>query len=258
MAEIVIRSVLVTGSNRGIGLEMVKKFLSRAQPPEQIFATCRDPDGPRAEELKNLASKHPNLVMVQLDATDATSIKEAVTTVETHVKDSGLNLLINNAGVMTRVDLETVDAEDMLNVYKTNVVGPLLVTQAFYPLLKKSALIHDQEPLSCQKAAVVNVSSMLGSIDQMSVTFNPAKQVVSYRISKAALNMLTRCQAEGYKKDGILCIAVQPGWVKTDMGTERAPLTTDESVTGIMKVLNSLSEKQNCILLGYDGSSVPW
>ncbi|KAM4614270.1 C-signal-like [Discoglossus pictus] len=255
MAEKVIRSVLVTGSNRGIGLELVKKFLSRAQPPEQIFATCRDPDGPRAEELKNLASKHPNLVLVQLDATDATSIKEAVTTVETHMKDSGLNLLINNAGVMTHVDLETVDSDDMVNVYKTNVVGPLIVTQAFYPLLKKSALIHAQEPLGCQKAAVVNVSSLLGSIDLM---FNPVLQVVSYRISKAALNMLTRCQAEGYKKDGILCTALQPGWVKTDMGTDRAPLTTDESVTGIMKVLNSLSEKQNGILFGYDGNSVPW
>ncbi|XP_053555468.1 C-factor [Bombina bombina] len=258
MTEMAVRSVLVTGSNRGIGLELIKKFINRSQPPEYIFATCRDPKGPRGEELNNLASKHSNVVLLQLDATDADSIKKAVSTVETQLKGEGLNLLINNAGVMTHVDLDNVGSEDMINVYKTNVVGPLLISQAFYPLLKKSADLHANEPLSCQKAAVVNISSLLGSIESQTFTFDPAKQVISYRVSKAALNMLTRCQAEGYKKDGILFSALHPGWVKTDMGSERALLTTDESVTGMMKVLNSLSEKQNGILMSWDGSAIPW
>ncbi|XP_075439837.1 C-signal-like isoform X2 [Ascaphus truei] len=203
MSGLAIRNVLVTGSNRGIGLELVKKFLSKPQPPKWIFATCRDPDGLRGEELKNLASENANLVLLQLDATDIDSIKEAMKKVEKQLNGSGLNLLINNAGVMTSVSLENVDSEDMMSVYKTNVVGPLLVSQA-------------------------------------------------------ALNMLTRCQAEGYKKDGILCTALHPGWVKTDMGTDRAPLTPDESVCGIMKVLDSLSEKQNGILLSWDGTTLPW
>ncbi|XP_063293719.1 C-signal-like [Pelobates fuscus] len=253
-----IRSVLVTGSNRGIGLEIIKTFLNRSPPPEKLFATCRDPDGPRSEELKNLASKHNNLVILQLDATNPDSIKKAVKNVEEHLEGSGLNLLLNNAGIMSHVNLDNVDSEDMINVFKTNVVGPMQVSQAFYPLLKESADARSQEPLSCKKAAVVNISSVLGSIEITSVTYDPAKQVVSYRISKAALNMLTKCQAEGYRTDGILCTAVHPGWVKTDMGTERALLTTEESANGILKVLGSLTEKENGILMAWDGKVIPW
>ncbi|MEE6522462.1 hypothetical protein FKM82_021020, partial [Ascaphus truei] len=86
----------------------------------------------------------------------------------------------------------------------------------------------------------------------------PLMPILPVCVLQAALNMLTRCQAEGYKKDGILCTALHPGWVKTDMGTDRAPLTPDESVCGIMKVLDSLSEKQNGILLSWDGTTLPW
>ncbi|XP_063801309.1 C-signal-like [Pseudophryne corroboree] len=258
MADMKICSVLVTGSNRGIGLELIKKFTSQSKPPEKIFATCRDPDSSRAEELRNLALKHSNVVLLQLDATNADSVKGTVTQVEKHLNGSGLNLLINNAGIMSRVDLQNVDCDDMINVFKTNVVGPLQVSQAFYPLLKKSAADHAHEALGCRRAALVNMSSVLGSIDKTSITFDVSKQVISYRVSKAALNMLTRCQAEGYKNDGILCTAIHPGWVKTDMGTQRALLTTDESVTGIINVLSSLSEKQNGNLVSWDGNVIPW
>ncbi|XP_056383273.1 C-factor-like [Hyla sarda] len=253
-----IRSVLVTGSNRGIGLELIKKFTAKPQSPEKIFATCRDPDGPRSEELRNIASKHSNIVLLPLDATNADSVKEAVIEVEKHLNGSGLNLLINNAGVMSRINLDKVDADDMIDTFKTNVVGPMQVSQAFYPLLKKAAENNAHEPLTCKRAALVNISSVLGSIERTSVTFDFAKQVISYRISKAALNMLTRLQAESYRSDGILCTALHPGWVKTEMGTERAPLTPDQSTTGIMEVLSSLSEKQNGILLAWDGSVIPW
>ncbi|XP_040265963.1 C-factor-like [Bufo bufo] len=253
-----ISSVLVTGSNRGIGLELIKKFIAKSQPPEKIFATCRNPNGPRSEELRSLASKHGNIVLLPLDATDTNSVKGAVVEVEKHLNGSGLNLLINNAGVMPRVNLDKVDADEMIDTFRTNVVGPMQVTQAFHPLLKKSAENNAQEPLGCKRAALVNVSSLLGSIEKTLLTFDVEKQVVSYRISKAALNMLTRLQSESYKKDGIICTALHPGWVKTEMGTERAPLTTDESATGIMEVLNSLSEKQNGILVCWDGSVLPW
>ncbi|KAM4018724.1 C-signal-like [Anomaloglossus baeobatrachus] len=253
-----ISSVLVTGSNRGIGLELIKKFLSRSQPPEKIFATCRNPEGARSEELRNLASKHSNIVLLPLDATNAESVKEAVVEVEKYLNGSGLNLLINNAGVMPRTSLDQVDGDEMIDTFNTNVVGSLQVSQAFYPLLKKSAEKNAEKPLGCEKAALVNVSSVLGSIQQTPLTFQPEKQVISYRISKAALNMLTRLQAEAYKKDGILCTALHPGWVRTEMGTERALLTTHESVTGIMEVLSSLSEKQNGILVTWDGKVIPW
>lgn len=248
----------MTGSNRGIGLELIKQFLSKSQPPEKLFATCRDPDGPRAEELKQLVSKHKNLVLLQLDSTNPDSIKKAVKSVEEHLKGTGLNLLLNNAGIMSSSNLGSIDSEDMINIFNTNVVGPLLVTQAFYHLLKKSADDHAQEPLSCKKAALVNMSSLLGSLERTSITFDSSKQVISYRVSKAALNMLTKCQAESYKRDGVLCTAVHPGWVKTDMGTERALLTTEESINGILNVLEDLSEKESGTLVAWDGNVIPW
>ncbi|XP_065423837.1 uncharacterized protein LOC101949471 isoform X3 [Chrysemys picta bellii] len=214
-----VQSVLVTGANRGIGLELVKQLVRKPNPPGWIFATCRDLEGARAQELKNLASKHPNLVILQLEATDPTSIQAAAKKAEAHLGGSGLNLLINNAGVMPESTLESATAADMLAVYKINVVGPMLVTQAFLPLLKKAAQESIQTGLSCSKAAIINVSTIGGSIGNTpSMATFP---VISYRCSKTALNMLTRCQSVRYKEDGILCTALHPGWVKTELGTAK-------------------------------------
>uniref|UniRef100_A0A8C8RGF9 C-factor-like n=1 Tax=Pelusios castaneus TaxID=367368 RepID=A0A8C8RGF9_9SAUR len=261
MAGLHIRSVLVTGSNRGIGLELIKRFIGKPNPPEVIFATCRDPDGARAQELKNLASKHPNVMILQLEATDPGSIKAAAKKAEAHLGGSGLNLLINNAGVMPPSTLESATSEDMLNVYKINVVGPLLVTQAFLPLLKKAAQGSNQKGMSCSKAAIVNISTVLGSIEKTPESFFFVP-VVSYRCSKAALNMLTKCQSMGYKDAGILCTALHPGWVQTELGNfqsnVQADLTVDESVNGLMKVMCNLSEKHHGILVTWEGNTLPW
>ncbi|XP_043382399.1 uncharacterized protein LOC102940329 [Chelonia mydas] len=128
--------------------------------------------------------------------------------------------------------------------------------KAFLPLLKKAAQGSSQNGLSCSKAAIVNISSFMGSIDRVPETFSvPA---ISYRCSKAALNMLTRCQAPSYAEDGILCTAVHPGWVKTDMGTQEAHLPVDESVRGILAVLPTLSEKHSGSLWSWTGKTIPW
>uniref|UniRef100_A0A8C8SQ73 C-factor-like n=1 Tax=Pelusios castaneus TaxID=367368 RepID=A0A8C8SQ73_9SAUR len=313
MAGLNIRSVLVTGSNRGIGLELVKQLVGKSNPPRWVFATCRNPEGTRGQELRELVSKHANLVMVKLDAVNPVSIQEAAKTVEAQLEDSGLNLLINNAGIFSNVTLETVDAEEMLGAYKTNVVGPMLVGQAFLPLLKKAAQTSAQKGLSCSKAAIVNISSVLGSVALVPETF--FKPVISYRCSKAvpltlgtsslhhraaisacshprgaahsvlfpgarqlllwrkehshgllsqavrpqaALNMLTRSQALSYMKDGILCAALHPGWVQTDMGTREADLTVEESIRGILTVLSALSEKHSGSFLNWAGKTLPW
>ncbi|KAJ6666153.1 hypothetical protein lerEdw1_001057 [Lerista edwardsae] len=196
-------SVLVTGANRGIGLELVKHFLGKATPPKVIFAGCRDPEGARAKELKTLASKHPNVAILQLETTDEESVKAAAKKAEARLGGSGLNVLINNAGVMPPCTLESVTAHDMMDVYNTNLVGAVLVT-------------------------------------------------------KAAMNMLTKCEAMSYKDDGILCTAIHPGWVKTDLGSDQADLTVEESVTGIMNVLCNLSEKHHGVLLTWEGKQLPW
>ncbi|XP_035192502.1 estradiol 17-beta-dehydrogenase 2-like isoform X4 [Oxyura jamaicensis] len=217
MGELHVRSVLVTGANRGIGLGFVRHLLGLPNPPEWVFAACRDPKGQRAQELQNLASKHPNLVLVPLEVTKPASIKAAAASVEEHLKGSGLNLLINNAGMLVYKTLDTETQEDMSQVYATNTIGPLLMSQAFLPLLKKAAQGSPGSGLSCSKAAIINISSIGGSIKE--VYLWKSVQCVSYRCSKAALNMLTKCQSLGYQEHGILCAALHPGWVQTDMGS---------------------------------------
>ncbi|XP_048172234.1 C-factor-like [Corvus hawaiiensis] len=251
------RTVLLTGSNRGIGLELVKQLLSSPRPPAWIFATCRDPERTRAQELRDLASKHPNLVLVKLDVANPSAIRDAAKVVEGKLNGMGLNLLINNAGIYTpTATLETANAEDMLSTYKTNAVGPMLMAQAFLPLLKKAAQDSKEKGLSCSKAAIINISTILGSIKKTPDSF--FKPVISYRCSKAALNMLTMCQALTYKESGILCVALHPGWVKTDMGSQEADLTVDTSVRGLLSVLTILSEKHSGTLLNWEGKAIPW
>ncbi|XP_069821369.1 C-signal-like [Dendropsophus ebraccatus] len=249
--------LLITGSNRGIGYELVRQLVEQQNPPKQIFATCRDPSSPRNKKLNDLAAKHPNVVVIKLETTDANSIKEASKEVGKHLNGAGLNLLINNAGIASKSDLDCADSEDFMNVYSTNLIGPFLVAKELLPFLKKAAEENPEKPLSCSKSAIINVSSRLGSIQDTLGSYNdyPA---LSYRCSKAALNMLTQCQSQGYKKDGILCTALHPGWVQTDLGGEEAPLTVEQSVQGILQVLDSLSEKHSGILINWEGNVMPW
>ncbi|XP_074839200.1 C-signal-like [Carettochelys insculpta] len=260
MAGLNLCSVLVTGAKQGIGLELVKQLLGNSNPPEWVFATCRDAAGERMQELQKLEAKHPNLVIVALDVTDPASIKAAAARVETHLKGSGLNLLINNTGIVKLNTLESETPEDMALVYATNVTGPLLVSQAFLPLLKQAAQGSPQTGLSCSKAAIVNISSEGGSIQN--VCGWRTVQIISYRCSKAALNMLTKCQALGYGGDGILSVAVHPGWVQTDMGNsisaQQAPLTVEASVRGMLHVLSTLCEKHNGAFVNWEGEVLPW
>ncbi|XP_018430259.1 PREDICTED: uncharacterized protein LOC108802912 [Nanorana parkeri] len=255
MANLIIRSVLVTGSSRGIGLELVKTFLRKRNPPEHVFAACRNPE--TAQELKSLTSKHSNLVIVRMDVTDKASIEEAYVVVEEALKGHGLNLLINNAGIVTYHMIDETTAEDMIRVYKTNTVGPMLVTQALVPLLKKAAQDNPTEVMSCSKAAVIHISSDLASIERASLELLP-EILIEYRCSKVALNMLTRCQAETYKTDGITTVTFAPGWVQTDMGGAKAPLKLHESVGGMMEVFDTLTEIHNGMFLNWQGLAIPW
>ncbi|XP_064016720.1 C-signal-like isoform X2 [Pogoniulus pusillus] len=259
MAGLGLRSVLVTGANRGIGLGLVQHFLAMPSPPKWVFAGCREPKGQRAQELQNLASKHPNLVIVPLEVSDPASIKAAAARVGEHLEGSGLNLLINNAAIARIIALQEETLETMRQLYTTNTIGPMLLGQAFLPLLKKAAQESPGAGMSCSRAAIINMSSAGGSIGN---TLGwDLMQVVSYRCSKAALNMLTKCQSLSYQEHGILCVALHPGWVQTDMGSaagHQPPVTVDASVRGMLKVLSSLSEKDTGTFLDWEGKVVPW
>ncbi|XP_068022685.1 C-signal-like isoform X4 [Melanerpes formicivorus] len=219
MGELRIHSVLVTGANRGIGLGFIQHFLGMPTPPKWVFAGCRDPKGQRAQELQNLASKHPNLLIVPLDVSNPASIKAAAAPVEKHLGGSGLTLLINNAGIATFNKLEDETLEDMTQVYTIDTIGPLLMGQALLPLLKKGAQGNPSSALSCSKAAIINISSSTASI--ASSSYWDMVQIVSSRCSKP-------------------------------------PVTVDSSVQGMLNVLSSLSEKDTGTFLDWEGKVVPW
>ncbi|XP_026143350.1 uncharacterized protein LOC113118419 [Carassius auratus] len=259
MASRICDSVLVTGSNRGIGLELVRQLVDSPSPPVQIFAGCRDPSGPRSQALQELAQKHRDVItVVQLDTTSLTSIAEASKLVETKLKGRGLNLIINNAGVNVPGSLAETGIQEMVDVYTTNVVGPMLIVKDFHPLLcKAAAQFPHQTNMSCKRSAIINVSTLLSSITRCPENFS-VSPMYPYRVSKAALNMLTRCLAEDLKKDGILVMSLHPGWVQTEMGGPKAPLTTAESISGLIKVIASCTEKDSGTLLDWEGKNIPW
>ncbi|XP_042294268.1 C-factor-like [Sceloporus undulatus] len=252
------RSVFVTGSDRGLGLGMVERFLEMPDPPEWVFATSRDLDSPEGKMLQRMASQHPNLVVLQLDIRDLKSIEAAVQKVKEHVEENGLTLLINNAAILIKfTTLANETIKNMTDVYLTNTIGTLQVAQAFLHLLKKAALKSPQrEGLSCSKAAIINISSDFASLEKMSGWH--LSQVISYRCSKTAVNMLTRCQSLEYKPLGIFAMSIHPGWVKTSMGTMLVPQTVAESSSGIVKVLSSMTEKDTGSFIDWEGNVVPW
>ncbi|XP_078125566.1 C-signal-like [Sander vitreus] len=251
-------SVLITGANRGLGLEMVKQMVEAPRPVTKLFACCRDPDRPRAEALQTLAKKNPNIIsVVRLDATDLCSIKLCAQQVGSVVGTGGLNLLINNAGILAKGTVQETSPEDMQHSFNTNVMGPMNIIKEFLPHLRDAVKASGMPGMSISKAAVVSISSLLGSMEALkqSYAFLPA---APYRISKAALNMLTVCAAEELKKDEILFSLLHPGWVRTDMGGEEADIDAPESVQGMLSVMASLTEKQNGAFLDYKGQSIPW
>ncbi|XP_010070918.1 PREDICTED: uncharacterized oxidoreductase C663.06c-like, partial [Pterocles gutturalis] len=155
MGELCVCSVLVTGANRGIGLGLVQHLLGLPNPPKRVFAACRDPKGQRAQELQNLASKHPNLVIIQLGRCPEVAVTCPRSTGVEHLGGSGLNLLINNAGIIKMKSLESETVEDMTQTYRTNTIGPLLLGQELLPLLKKAAQGSPGSALSCSRAAII-------------------------------------------------------------------------------------------------------
>ncbi|XP_027711136.1 uncharacterized protein LOC114038167 [Vombatus ursinus] len=247
------RAVLVTGCNRGIGLGLVRGFLARSPSPDLVIATCRQPD--QAQELQHLKKQHQNLRVLQLDILCENSIKKATQETEALVGEQGLNCLINNAGINRVATLDSVTAQDMLDLYETNTVAQLMVSKAFLPLLRKAA--YQDVVMGIHRAAIINVSSQSASMQLFSQN-KKSEEVYPYRMAKTALNMITCCLAADLISDGILCMSLEPGWVKTDMGGSKAPLQLKEIIPGILNVLANVREKDHGAFLNWKGEVVPW
>jgi NAD(P)-dependent dehydrogenase (short-subunit alcohol dehydrogenase family) len=242
--------VLITGANRGIGLELVRQYSARHW---RVIATARDVSG--ATELQALAGSDKDISIERLDVTDHTTIDA----LQAKYRDQPIDVLISNAGKTPRYmsamkGSSSIDYAEARNSYETNALGPLKLVADFMPNVEKSA----------QKKIAV-ISSKAGSFGEgpkMSMMYE-------YRASKAALNMIVYTLGFETAKKGIVIAAISPGSVATTAvkgelgyGTNmKAPgaIPPSDSVSGIIKVIDGLTPNQNGQFLDYkDGRVIPW
>jgi NAD(P)-dependent dehydrogenase (short-subunit alcohol dehydrogenase family) len=233
-----MNTFLITGANRGIGLEITRQLLNRG---ERLIATCRQPM--KANALQALDEQFSEqITILPLDVANAASIQAAANASQRIV--THLDVLINNAGILDGNEtLATFDPDVMQQTFDVNAIGAMRVTAQFLPLLQKAG-----------RAKIINITSQLGSLQAM----KPNWGRYSYNSSKAALNMLTRMLAFDLKDEGISVICVHPGWVKTDMGGTNADITLNESASGILNVIDNLSLEQTGRFFTYTGDDHPW
>ncbi|GMR44638.1 hypothetical protein PMAYCL1PPCAC_14833, partial [Pristionchus mayeri] len=240
------KNVVLTGGNRGIGLGLVKELLKNDQVAK-VFATTRSPS--KSPELLSITD--PRLHVVEMDADSDESISRAVQQVAKSVGSSGIDFLINNAGVLLPIDINApINRKEANKNFEVNCVATMAVTYAFKELLKAGAKRagHSQ---------VVNISSVLGSI---SLTWGsvPPRHFTAYNMSKAALNMYTKTIGTEWKADGIRATAICPGWVKTDMGTDAAELTVEQSTSNIVSTIFKLGEANSGLFYNHKFEAYTW
>ena len=226
---------LVTGANRGIGLEFVRQLLARG---DRVIAACRHPG--KATALNTLTGEYPgHLHVLPLDVANEKSRAELVR--ELPLVAGHVDLLINNAGVLHSGErFGQLSAAHLEDSFRTNASGPLLLTEALAPALSDGA-------------TVANLSSALGSIASTSRFGTP-----SYNISKAAQNMATVLLAHALRERGIRVVALHPGWVQTDMGGDGAQIAATASVAGLLKVIDGLTLDDSGRFLDWQGQPQPW
>ena len=216
MSALQKRVALVTGANRGIGFEIAGKLAER-----QITVVAAARDRERGEAAcDKLAKRNPDVHFVLLDVTDETSIQAALGRIDDRF--GRLDILVNNAGIMIDQETRTLELSLVLfqNTLETNAFGPLLLSQACVRLMRRNGY-----------GRIVNMSSTLGSLTDI---VNPDSsygevQSPAYRLSKTLLNGITALLAKDLRGTNILVNSVCPGWVRTEMGGDSAPLSPQEA-----------------------------
>lgn len=191
-----------------------------------------------------------------MDVRDFENYPQVVTQVEEIVGSQGLNVLFNSAGISPRssfLGMRALKASELMDAYAVNCVAPLMLSKAFIPLLKKAAKTNSKDQLGVSRAVIVNMSSILGSI-----ALNTDGSLYHYRVTKSGLNAATKSISIDLKTDGIMAIALHPGWVKTDMGGEKAPMEVEESCKHIVDTIFNLKASNNGGFIQYDGKALPW
>jgi len=222
-------TVLITGANRGIGLEFARQFRERGY---DVIGTAREPE--QAGELHQLGVQ-----VEQLDVADDGSARSLAQ----RLQGRSIDILINNAGIIGQParSFTDLDFDKMAYTYQVNALGPMRVTRALYDNLKQG-----------KGRKIVNITSVMGSIE---MNFGGG---YDYRASKVALNMLTNTLARELGKDGFISVVIHPGWVQTDMGGNSAPVTPEESIRGMIAVIDKLESESNGKFFEYTGKEMPW
>jgi NAD(P)-dependent dehydrogenase (short-subunit alcohol dehydrogenase family) len=237
-------TALITGANRGIGLEFVRRLSLTGW---RVLATCRSPE--QAEALRRIAADSRQTVEVHLlDTADPQSIG-ALSAV---LGDQAIDLLVCSAGVSKmkqalitgEAGQRIQDADDALwfEVYRTNAIGPLRVAAAFADRVAAS-----------ERRLMAFLSTHMSSVAQ-----NNSGAYYMYRASKAALNVIVKNLSIELAPRGITCIALHPGWVRTDMGGRNAEISPEESVSGMLRILLDPKLSKKAQFLDYRGETVPW
>ena len=227
--------VLITGANRGIGLGLVTEFLKQRY---QVIATCRNPN--EADLLQNLKSQYINQLQIEkLDVTDS----DDFAVLSKKIANLKIDILINNAGIFpenhSQDGIKKTLPEQLMSAFDINTAGAFRAIQAFLPNLQQSI-----------NPRIINLSSLMGSLHH-------AKGFgYSYRMSKAALNMLTRSFAA--ENRDIITISLRPGWVKTEMGGSGANISVAESASKIISLIENLQLIDSGSFIDYNKTPTEW
>ncbi|MCH1423208.1 MAG: SDR family oxidoreductase [Candidatus Poseidoniaceae archaeon] len=225
-----MKTAVITGANRGLGAEWVSQLLEEGW---HVYA------GYRSEPGRLVSLEHERLTTHILDVQS----NESVEAFAEHAPNK-IDMLVNNAGVADGRwrNLQEIDEKWALEVLDINALGPVRVVKALYEKMSHSSLTR-----------VAMISSLMASIDDCHIGRSYA-----YRASKTALNMFTVAMKKEAREDNITFAILHPGWVKTDMGGDKAPVEIPESILGMRHVLSTRTLENSGEFIQYDGQILPW
>lgn len=228
-------TVLITGANRGIGLEFVQQY---AEEGCQVIACCRQPE--QAKVLQQLAKNNTAISIMPLEMTDVQSLKRLAQALSLQA----LDVVIANAGVMgeSGVTLGNIKAENMLRVFQVNAVAQLQLIDMLLPSLQAGT-----------QKKIVAITSKMGSIAD-----NQSGKSYAYRASKSALNMIMKSMSIDLLPQGFTVLLLHPGWVQTEMGGPQALISVQESVQGMKETITEASPECTGNFYDYQGKTIPW
>lgn len=225
-------TVLITGANRGLGLEFVRQY---ADNNWKVIATCRDP-----ESAKDLYDIQGDKEILPLDVTDFKAIEQT----SELLRSEKIDVLLNNAGVYDsdKNGLGKTNFDDWTKMLRINTIAPLKIVESFI-----------SQVVSSKRKVIVSISSLLGSLSA-----NDTGGQYAYRSSKSALNSVNKSLSIDLARKGIISIVISPGWARTDMGGPNAAVDPIDSVSGIRRVINNLKPEDSGKFFNYDGSKIDW